>query len=166
VTTSQPTPEQLQARAVAPDGQRFFVFVPGKNAGPNHCASSPTGMLLCRAERSRRATRPHGTSQLRCDTLIRFSRIMALGPSSQTGPCRVEALPGSGGMGEVYRVHDTREGRWVDAEVHLRSAVYACAIRLRGWSGRSEASLTRLRTCTKELRRDYSVCDAPELWLS
>ena len=43
--------------------------------------------------------------------------VKRLSPGSQLGPFRIESLLGAGGMGEVYRAHDTKLHRAVAIKV-------------------------------------------------
>jgi hypothetical protein len=56
---------------------------------------------------------------------------MPLIPGTQLGPYEIESLIGSGGMGEVYKAHDTRLNRTVAIKRMIRSPW--CA-RERRWS--------------------------------
>ena len=48
---------------------------------------------------------------------------MALVPGTRLGPYEIGAQIGAGGMGEVYRAHDTRLGR--DVAIKVLPAVFA-----------------------------------------
>ncbi len=52
---------------------------------------------------------------------------MALAPGSRLGPCEVTALIGQGGMGEVYRVKDTKLGTEVVPEGRQGGALWTLA---------------------------------------
>ncbi len=64
---------------------------------------------------------------------------MALSPGTRLGPYEVTTLIGQGGMGEVYRAHDTKLGRDVALKV-LPDVFAADPERLAGSNVKPESS--------------------------
>ena len=79
---------------------------------------------------------------------------MTLSPLTRVGAYEIQSLIGSGGMGEVYRVRDTRLGRDVALKI-LPSAFNVDRERLARFEreARLLASLNRVRSILSSLER-------------
>ena len=89
-------------------------------------------------------TRCSRRTATRVDSASRRSRACAadplrLEPGASLGPYRIDALIGDGGMGQVYRAHDSRIGRDVAIKV-LPTEYAADAERLRRFEQEARAS--------------------------
>lgn len=105
-----------------------------------------------------------GTTELMGDVLWSLAKDSLTDPGlctlvlgQQLGPYRIEAILGTGGMGEVYRARDTRLGRTVAIKLLRRGSSFDAMSRIRFQrEARAASALNHVNVCTVY---DMGECD-------